>query len=385
MRGQLKFLREVGYEVAVAAAPGSELTAIARAEGARAIEVSLTREITPVRDLVALVRMWSILRRLRPAIINFGTPKAGLIAGLAARLSGVRCRIYTLRGLRAETTTGIKRLLLLLSERIACACAHRVICVSESLRRKAVALGLVSAERVVVLGSGSSNGVGVSEFGNEERNREQAQELRKKLEIPEGAPVVGFVGRFTRDKGMAELTEAFALLREGFPELRLLMVGDFEEGDMPPAEVVKRIQGDSNIVCTGFVDEAAPYYHVMDVLALPTYREGFPNVVLEAQVAGKPAVVTNATGAVDSVIDGVTGLIVPVGDSGALAASLAKLLRDPSLATAMGENGRKRVIDEFQPVRIWSELTQLYGRSLEAKGLPVPVASIQATESVRSS
>ena len=379
MRGQLKFLREAGFEVAVAAAPGEELSAIARVEGAQAIEVPLIREIAPFRDFLALVRIFLILRRVRPTIINFGTPKAGLITGLAARLSGVPCRVYTLRGLRVETMTGVKRRLLLLSDWVACACAHQVVCVSESLRQKAVSLGIVELARTVVFGAGSSNGVDVSRFGPEEQRRKQAHELRARLGIPRAAPVVGFVGRFTRDKGMAELIEAFKLLRVRFPDVRLLMIGDFEEGDLPADEIVKRIKTDLNINCTGFIDDAAPYYDVMDVLALPTYREGFPNVVLEAQAAGKPAVVSNATGAVDSVIDGLTGLIVPMGDSWALAAALAKLLEDASLASAMGENGRKRVIAEFQPIRIWSGLAHQYKSSLEEKGLPLPVAFLQAT------
>lgn len=375
MRGQLKFLREAGFEVAVASAPGEELTSIARAEKAQRIEAPLSREIAPLRDLVALVHIWAILRRIRPAIVNFGTPKAGLIAGLAARLSGVPFRVYTLRGLRGETATGIKRHLLFLCERISCACADRVICVSGSLRQKAVSHGIVDPERAVVLGSGSSNGVDVSRFECAGGSQILGRQLREKLGIPEAAPVVGFVGRFTRDKGMPELMEAFTTLRGQFPELRLLMVGDFEEGDLPAAEVVRRINTEPNIVCTGFVDDAAPYYAVMDILALPTYREGFPNVVLEAQAAGKPAVVTNATGAVDSVIDGVTGLIVPLRDSVALTGALGKLLAEPKLAFAMGQNGRKRAIAQFQPTRIWNELVGQYQSALKAKGLPLPVAS----------
>lgn len=382
MRGQLKFLRETGFDVAVASAPGEELTTIARAEGALAIETGLTREIAPLRDLATLVRMWLILRRIRPAIINFGTPKAGLIAGLAARLVCVPFRVYTLRGLRAETTTGLKRHTLLFAERVACACAHRVICVSESLREKALSLGIVKRERTIVLASGSSNGVDAEVFRPSTERRRAALKWREQKGIPKDAPVIGFVGRFVTDKGIEDLFEAYSMLRQRFADLRLLLVGEFEEGDPVPRAVRKQLESDPHVTITGFVNDTAPYYHVIDILALPTYREGFPNVVLEAQAAGKPAVVTNATGAVDSVIDGVTGLIIPVGAIAALAEGLARLLGDPSLAAAMGDNGRKRVVAEFQPARIWSELAGHYQNWLEAKGLPLPVVSLPATESV---
>jgi len=274
--------------------------------------------------------------------------------------------------------TGAKRKVLYFMERLASLCAHRVICVSESLRRKAVSLGLVNFEQTKVFGSGSCNGIDVPWFAAYQTRRTEAGELRRELGIPQSAPVVGFVGRFTRDKGIAELLEAFSSLRRRLPELRLLLVGDVEESDPPPPGVMQRIKDDPNIVKPGFVGDAAPYYSLMDVLALPTHREGFPNVVLEAHASGKPAVVTSATGAIDSVIDGITGLIVPVRDTVALTDALAQLLSNPSLARTMGETAQKRVIAEFQQERIWSGLRNEYQELLTAKGLPGPITPIQA-------
>ena len=210
------------------------------------------------------------------------------------------------------------------------------------------------------------------------RNIPRVCELRRKLGIPEDAPVVGFVGRFTRDKGIPELLEAFSSLRTHFPELRLLLVGDVEEGDPPPPQVFEVINRDPNIICPGFVSNPVLYYHVIDVLVLPTHREGFPNAVLEAQASGKPAVVTDATGAVDSVVDGVTGFIVPVGDVIALADALARLLDSPALVEEMGENARKRMATEFKPERIWSSLLAEYQSLLQARGLRPPTVSARA-------
>jgi glycosyltransferase involved in cell wall biosynthesis len=378
LRGQLACLREAGYDVTVVSSPGNELTHAGHLEGVQIVPIQMAREVSPLRDLISLWQLWRLMRRLRPSITNVGTPKAGLLAGLAAFFAAIPCRFYTLRGLRLETAPGMQRLPLLLAERVACRCAHRVICVSESLRTKAVALGLFSSQRTVVLGSGSSNGVDISRFELDQTERRKVFELRSKLGIPLTAPVVGFVGRFTRDKGIGELLQAFSILRVRLPELRLLLVGMVEEGDPPPTGVLLKMKTDPNIVCPGFVADPKLYYHIMDILALPTSREGFPNVVLEANASGKPAVVTRATGAVDSVIDGATGCIVPVGDATALADALARLLESPVLAREMGENARKRVATEFQPERIWSGLLEEYQSLLQEKGLRPPIASVRA-------
>jgi len=302
-----------------------------------------------------------------------------LLGGLAACLSSVPCRIYTLRGLRCETSKGIKRWALILSERLACGCSHRVICVSESLRLRALALGLVNPRRTVVLASGSSNGVDADRFAAIPERLLQAADLRNNLGIPAEVPVIGFVGRFTRDKGLCELIEAYLQLRHERPRLHLLLVGDFEEGDPLPSNVRKIIQCDSQIVHAGMVRDTAPYYHVMDILALPTYREGFPNAASEAHAAGKPVVGTRATGVVDAVIDGVNGVLVPVGDSEALAKGFDLLLKDKELAAAMGSAGRERVRREFRQERIWEALAQEYIRLLEARGLRVAQPSPSKT------
>jgi glycosyltransferase involved in cell wall biosynthesis len=192
------------------------------------------------------------------------------------------------------------------------------------------------------------------------------------LNISPGSQVVGFVGRLTHDKGIVELVRAFSRLRETFCALRLLLVGDFEEGDPLPADVRREIEANRNIIRTGFVTEATVYYHLMDVLALPTYREGFPNAVLEAHAAGKPVVATRATGVADAVVDGVTGITVPVGDAESLAKGLELLLTNKDLAAGMGSAGRERVRREFQQEKIWRALAREYSQLLSAHGLARP-------------
>lgn len=338
--GQLRFLQENGYEVHLAAAPTPEedLRQTAFQEGVEAHFVPLEREIALKRDLLGLFSTWQLIRQIRPNIVNLGTPKAGLIGGLAALLSGVPIRIYTLHGLRLETAKGPKRHVLLWMERLACACAHQVICVSPSLRERAIQLKLLPAHKAIVLHHGSCNGIDAQKFSLPKSKRDVIQ-LRKKLGIPEAAQIIGFVGRLVRDKGITELVSAFERLHAKNNNLYLLLLGDYEEGDPVPLGVRDIISTHPNIVTTGFVQDTSSYYQLMDVLAFPTYREGFGNVALEAGATEVPVVASNATGVIDAVIDGVTGLTVPVKDANALGAALNNILQNKDLACQLGQGG----------------------------------------------
>jgi len=369
LRGQLAYLRESGADVHLVSSPESQLEPTAEREAVTAHAVKMDREIAPLKDLRALVALWRLFRRLRPDIVNASTPKAGLLAGLAAKLSGVRGRVYLLRGLRMETTTGLLRWILWSAERLACASASRVVCVSPSLLERAVELRLVKREKAVVLAGGSSNGVDVQRFAPSPALLAEAERLRSELDLVRPGPVIGFVGRFTRDKGLVELAEAFARVRGRHPSARLLLVGDFEDGDPVPEGTRSLLEDHRHVIFTGWVHEVAPYFHLCDVVALPTYREGFPNIAVEAASAGKPVITTDATGARDSVVDGETGLIVPTGDAVALAEALDRVLDDPAWARTLGERGRRRAAERFAPELIWRGLFDLYAELYR----PVPV------------
>jgi lipopolysaccharide/colanic/teichoic acid biosynthesis glycosyltransferase len=369
MRGQLRYLREAGFEVTLVSSPGADLDSMAAEEGVGKAAVPMEREIAPLQDLRSLWSLWRLMRRLRPTVVNVGTAKAGLLAGIAARLARVPCRVYTLHGLRLETTRGLKRSVLASAERTACRCAQHVLCVSPSVRSRAVELDLVDRDRCSFLGAGSFNGVEVERFAPTPERLAQAAALRRQLRIPSDAPVIGFVGRFTRDKGLPELVAAFQAVRDRLPNVRLLLLGRFESGDPVPPEVRTFLETDPGVVHAGFVADPSIHYQVMDVLALPTYREGFPTVVLEAAAAEKPVVSTYATGARDAVIDGVTGMLVPIGDSKALGEALLAVLEDRSLAEGLGRAGRRRVEQHYMPEQVCGELAKLYRRLLSRNGL----------------
>jgi glycosyltransferase involved in cell wall biosynthesis len=201
---------------------------------------------------------------------------------------------------------------------------------------------------------------------------EQAAQLRQHLGIPAQAPVVLFVGRLTSDKGIPELIEAFLRLHTQFLDLRLLLVGCFEDEDPLPLDTRTCLETHSNVIFAGPVENTAPYYAMADVLVLPSHREGLPTVVLEAQAAGKPVVGASATGTVDLIVDGETGLLFPVGDATALAEALARMITDKALAGKLGQAGQEKVKREFGQQQIWEALYREYVRLLDLSDLPSP-------------
>jgi glycosyltransferase involved in cell wall biosynthesis len=359
---RLRALREAGFCVTLACGPGELLdSTVAAAAGVKSAPIPMQRGIAPLHDLVSLVRLCFLLRRLRPDVVEFSTPKAGLLGTVAAVLCGVRRRVYLLRGLKLEGASGIKRRMLLAFERLACRCAHVVLSNSASLRAEALALGLAPEDKLRVLGSGSSIGV------DADRYCPGLTDVRERFAIPAGAPVIGFVGRLTRDKGLPELIESFEAVAGAEPEARLLLVGWFDAAEDALATSLRaRIESHPRIHCTGFVHDAAPFYRAMDLMVLPTWREGFPNAVLEAQATGIPVVTTISTGSRDSVVPEVTGLLIPPGYPDAITEAVLKLLRSPERRRQMGSAAREWVRQHYSDRHVLGLAVQFYRELLKA-------------------
>lgn len=385
LRGQTGFMKARGIEVSYVSSPGPALDGYAAAEGVDSSAVSMSRRVTPWADLVALVRLWVRLRASAPHIVHAHTPKAGLLGMLAARLAGVPVRIYHLRGLPLLSSGGARRALLRLCERVACRCAHEVICVGPSLREVALRERLCPPDKIRVLGRGSGNGVDASALFRPDRPTEtERAEARKRLAVPAGVPVIGFVGRIVRDKGAGELLLAWRRLRDEFPELRLVLVGNFESHDPLPQSLLRALRDDPRLRITGEVPRAQmpSIYAVLDVLVVPTYREGFPNVVLEALAMERAVVATAVPGCVDALHDGQTGRLVPVRDADALAVAVAEYLRDDDLRRRHGAAGREWVLRYFRPEEIWQGIHARYLSLLEERGAVTQVGPPGALQSV---
>ncbi|HNQ24255.1 MAG TPA: glycosyltransferase family 4 protein [Phycisphaerae bacterium] len=357
----LRALNAAGAEVIVVANGDADLDALERASLARVYAVPLLRRISPVLDARSLRRVVRLFRAERPDIVHSHMAKGGLVGMSAARLAGVRHRLHTLHGLPLETARGLTRHLLGSAERLTFRLAQRVCVVSESLRRRAVELRLCSADKTLVLGAGTACGLSLERFTPTADVRERGRRKRREFDIPVDSLVVGFVGRLVYDKGIHLLVKAFVELANRRNDLHLLLLGDHESyRGAVPADAVETIRRHPRIRHAPFDWDPVPYYAAMDVVVLPTYREGWGYTLLEAAAMGLPVVATRTTGCVDAVRDGETGLLVDVGDVAGLIRSLEQLLRDADLRQRLGRAGRQRVEAEFTDQRLVAEHLRLY-------------------------
>jgi glycosyltransferase involved in cell wall biosynthesis len=348
-RGYLGHLRRMGWDVSLIASSDGNLEDFGRREGVNVISVPMRREPSPLNDLMSLVRLIKQIAQLRPDVVVTATPKAGLLGTFAALVTRVPVRVYQLWGVRFETESGPRRTLLKLLEVWSVSAATQVIANSPSLARRAAELGLTRKKPAVVLGPGSSHGVDLTHFSPAVDVPSVDGVTSRFLASRPDDMIVGFVGRVHPDKGIETLLKALEILNARGLPLRLLVVGAFESDAI--VTQVRQSSVDTHLV--GPVIDTRPYLKAMDIHCLPTRREGFPNVVLEASALSLATVASDATGAVDSVIDGETGLLFPTDDAHALATRLERLARDAEMRSRLGQRARAHVEKNFSKETIW--------------------------------
>jgi glycosyltransferase involved in cell wall biosynthesis len=370
---QIKFMEYKGFHVQGVSSPGEYANEIIVRNNIPMHFITMFRKITPLSDLIALVRLYRLFCKVRPTIVNASTPKAGLLGVLAAKMANVPVIIYTVRGLPVTIATGMKKITLMLTESLACREADMVVAVSHSIRQRAIDMGFVPSSKITVIGSGTTRGVDAAgQFNPQRQSLPSREEIRNQFNLPSDALVIGYLGRIVRDKGIVELEEAWQILKNTFKNLYLLIVGGPESLDPIPPEVWHRLQNDPRVVIRDWLDDPAPAYLALDILILPSYREGFGMTPLEAAAMGVPSVATKIDGLVDSVRDGVTGILVPPRDGQALAGAIQVLLQDSQLRFKMGQMGRERALRDFKPEIIHRGTYDLYAQLIEMKGLTIP-------------
>jgi glycosyltransferase involved in cell wall biosynthesis len=345
-----KFHRELirqvqaeGYSVCVVSSPSPELERLSDEMGVHVRSLPMTRDVSPFADLLALARWLWICLAERPSLMISATPKASLLSLLAAKAFCTGRRLYYVGGLRLEGEQGGRRQLLNVIERLTSWASTEVVANSQSLASRIAELRLAPHGKLRQTHPGSSHGVDSDHFSPRLPDLELADELG----IDGSVPVIGFVGRLTHDKGIDCLISAVALLREDDVSCQLLVVGAQIEPDSA-IYLDKLESAGGHVIAVGAVDDVRPYFGLMDVHVLPSLREGFPNVVLEASAMGLPTVTTDATGAIDSVQEGKTGLIVKTQDQRGLAEAIKTLIRDPGMASRYGAAARNWVVADFQ-------------------------------------
>ena len=330
--------------------------------GCRVFPVEITRRMSPLRDLLAIWRLACHLRREKYDIVHAHIPKGGLVGMIAAILAGLPVRIYTLHGLLLETSTGLKRKLLWFIEALTCKIATTVLVVSPSVKKGTLQSKVCPPEKMLMLGNGTACGIDLERFNPEKRTLALRSSTRANLGIPDDAIVAGFIGRIVPDKGIECLVHAFELAGNKADNIYMVLVGPVETVREGISQNLKhRIERNSHIICTGQVLDIVPLYTAIDFLVLPSRREGFPYVPIEAAAMGLPSVVSRATGCVDAVVDNVTGLLVDVDNSGQLCEAILKLAGDAELRERLGKNGYERVSRLFEAKFMIEEHIRFYG------------------------
>jgi glycosyltransferase involved in cell wall biosynthesis len=370
LKQQIVFLSRQGAKVTIVASDAPEFADFAGIPNVGCHVIDIPRSISPWQDLLACFRLWKFFRAARIQIAHSTTPKAGLLTAVAAMLAGVPVRLHTFTGQPWVTMRGVKRWLARSSDKLIGTLNTRCYTDSPSQRLFLIKEGVVDADSLFVIGLGSLAGVDIARFDQSRFGPQACLNLESELSIPASAPVLLFVGRITDDKGVRELLLAFQNARVKAHNAHLLIVGHFDE-ESGVANALKRkdVEGIANVHLVDYTPIPEAYMAIADILCLPSYREGFGTVVIEAAAMGLPTVGTEIYGLTDAVAHGETGLLVPPRDADALARALEQLLADTALRERMGQAARQRVLEHFDSNQFSLKIMREYQLLIKEAGI----------------
>jgi len=365
LKGQPHFLQQY-YNVTIISSDKAELERVGTVEGVKTYSVEFTRQITLIKDLKALWKLYKYFRKEKPFIVHTITPKASLLGMLAAKMAGIPNRLLTVTGLRFEAETGLKRKILVSMEQIACWAATQVIPEGQGVK-KTLLKNKITNKPLRVIANGNINGIDTARFSTTFYSFEQKEGLKSEIGIPSNAFIFCFVGRLVKDKGMNELVQAFIEINKTYLDAQLLLVGPFERKLYPLLpETEKEIQNHSSIIAVGEQLDVRPYLAISDVFVFPSYREGFPNAVMEAGAMELPCIVTDINGCNEIIEEGVNGLIIPPKNKEQLQEKMQLLLEDSKLRNRLKQNARNMITSRYEQRMVWEALLEEY-RNLENK------------------
>ena len=360
-RGLLRELSDDGYDVVAVSSPGEALDRIAAREGVRTVAVPMQRRIAPLSDLRSLWRLIRVFRRERPAIVHSITPKAGLLSMMAAWICRVPVRLHTFTGLVFPTATGLKQRILILTDRLTCACATHIVPEGEGVRQDLINYR-ITRKPLRVLGHGNVRGIDLTHYDRTAEVIQAASAIRR----PDCFTFI-FIGRLVGDKGINELIEAFTRLHAEHPATRLLLVGRQEpELDPLAPSTVEAIERCEAIEAVGQQSDVRPWLAASDALVFPSYREGFPNVVIEAGAMGLPSIVTDINGSREIIISGRNGTVIPPRSADDLYAAMLRFLTSSDEVAAMAAAARELVASRYEQSYVRRCLKDYYSEILTA-------------------
>ena len=370
LKGQLRFMTSNGFDVKGVSSEGEELREVHENEGIAVEAITMSRKITPFQDLKSLWQMWNFLRKEKPQIVHTHTPKAGIIGMLAARLAGVPHRLHTVAGLPLMEATGTKRKILNFVEKLTYSSATRVYPNSKGLYDFILQNNFTQSNKLKIIANGSSNGIDTAFFSPDQVTEIERVTLREKLNIQPDDFVFVFVGRIVSDKGINELIKAFSELQtvENKPTgIKLLLVGGLEN-DLDPLnpETLAEINQNKDIISVGFQQDVRSFFAIADALVFPSYREGFPNVVMQAGAMGLPSIVSDINGCNEIIIEGENGLIIPSKNVEKLKEKMLTLAKDKNLYTKLKKNSRRMIESRYEQSVVWNALLEEYEGLLQS-------------------
>lgn len=366
LKGQHRFMVQNGFEVVGVSSKGMELQDVENEEGVRVIELEMTRTITPLKDLKALWDFYRLCKKEKPLMVHSHTPKAGIVGMLGAKLAGVPIRLHTVAGMPLMEATGTKRKILDFVEKLTYASATKVYPNSKGLYDFIVENKYTSIKKLKVIGQGSSNGIDTSHFDPVLISEQKKQELKQSLRIKESDFVFVFVGRLVGDKGINELIRAFINTYKSNSQTHLVLVGSFERNlDPLLPETEDLITQHSNIHAVGYKSNVIDYFAMADVLTFPSYREGFPNVVMQAAAMQLNCIVSDINGCNEIIKDGENGWIVCVKDIKQLQDRMQWCLQNKEESHRMGLKSRKIMVSDYERSYIWNEILKEYNNLLK--------------------
>jgi len=367
LEGQLRFMSQ-HFEVTAISGETPYLEKVGKREGIATHTVEMTRKITPLQDLVALWKLYSFFRKHKPDIVHTHTPKAGLLGMLAAWLCRVPIRLHTVAGLPLMESTGAKRKLLIFIEKLTYACATKVYPNSRGLEAFIIEHELTPKHKIRVLGQGSTNGIDTKQFNPDNYTTTQKETLKNQLGLTPEHFVYIFIGRLVKDKGLVEMIEAFANLYQDNNKLRLLLVGPLEQDlDPLPETTLQQMESHPGIITTGYQNDVKPYLAISHALVFPSYREGFPNVVMQAGSMGLPSIVSNINGCNEIIHHYHNGLIIPPKEVDPLQYAMHQLATQPDLYSNLKSNARPTIVNNYEQQTVWKHIFEEYHKHLGIK------------------
>lgn len=360
LEDQLTFMQS-HFEVTAISADKERLQKYGSDNGVGTHHIELTRKITPIKDLKAVYKLYKFLRKEKPLIVHTHTPKAGIVGMVAANLAKVPLRLHTVAGMPLMEVTGVKRKILDTVEKWTYKCATNVYPNSKGLYGFIMAESFCEPEKLKVLGKGSTNGIDTTYFNPTIYSNEDVIKGKKKWNIPLDDFVFIFVGRMVADKGIHEMVRAFQELQQSYKNISLLLVGHFEE-ELDPLEHETKdaINTNSKIIHAGYQNDVRLFFALSNALVFPSYREGFPNVVLQAGAMGLPAIVSDINGCNEIITQDVNGIIIPVKNHGAIQKAMLKLLNEDEYYDALKQNARSIITTNYERQEMWQFLLKEY-------------------------